>query len=767
MLPQLAAQFVFQSVPTTMVVGQPYAASIMMRNTGQATWSASSAFNLGSQNPSDNGTWGTGRVAVPGSVVTGASASFNFTARAPLTAGTYNFQWRMVQDGVSWFGPPSPNQSIEVLASDIKGTIDAIAGNTIRGWACSTHLDVPIDVHLYLGGAEGTGTMSGAFRADNASESAVASACLANGSGYRFSLPISEDMIVQHAGAPIYVYGISPVAAANATLGGSGNFRIPAISRNAAFAGQSVPTTMTVGQSYPVEVNFRNTGNVTWRQSSTYRLGAANPQNNGTWGASRVELPNDVAPGASVRIAFAVVPQTPGALNFQWQLLQEGVSWFGEASANQVVAVEAANQPPRVSLAAPGNGAVLDAPATLTVRADASDPEGALASVAFYSNDALVGTVTAAPYQVTLTALGTGSYRFKAIARDAQGLSAESGQISVTVQTAQGPTALARTYVYDQYRQVCKVIEPETGATVMEYDAAGNLWWSAAGLNLPSPNSCERETAYSSGRRVDRSYDVRNRLTTLRFPDSNGNQDWSYTPDGLPGQVTTWNEAGASHVVNSYAYNKRRLLTAESMQLSDQPSKTLGYGYDGNAIAASIVYPSGLTVAYAPNALGQPTQISDGSGALYASGLQYAPNGAVQQFTYGNGVVHTLTLNGRQLPLQVRDATVVAYEYRYDAAGRRVQALRTGAGNNLSLYGTSGQLLYEERAGKGVIEYIAFNGSLLATRTAGSVTYQHTDALGSPVATTNAAGQLVERTQYEPYGAGSARRWTGWAMPAT
>ncbi|WAT14905.1 NBR1-Ig-like domain-containing protein [Xanthomonas fragariae] len=260
-LPQLAAQFVFQSVPTTMVVGQPYAASIMMRNTGQATWSASSAFNLGSQNPSDNGTWGTGRVAVPGSVVTGASASFNFTARAPLTAGTYNFQWRMVQDGVSWFGPPSPNQSIEVLASDIKGTIDAIAGNTIRGWACSTHLDIPIDVHLYLGGgAAGTGTMSGAFRADNASESAVASACLANGSGYRFSLPISEDMIVQHAGAPIYVYGISPVAAANATLGGSGNFRIPAISRNAAFAGQSVPTTMTVGQSYPVEVNFRNTG---------------------------------------------------------------------------------------------------------------------------------------------------------------------------------------------------------------------------------------------------------------------------------------------------------------------------------------------------------------------------------------------------------------------------------------------------------------------------------------------------------------------------
>ncbi|PPT26960.1 hypothetical protein XabCFBP2524_22360, partial [Xanthomonas axonopodis pv. begoniae] len=50
-----------------------------------------------------------------------------------------------------------------------------------------------------------------------------------------------------------------------------------------------------------------------------------------------------------------------------------------------------------------------------------------------------------------------------------------------------------------------------------------------------------------------------------------------------------------------------------------------------------------------------------------------------------------------------------------------------------------------------------------------SVTYQHTDALGSPVATTNAAGQVVERTQYEPYGAAIGKTvdgvgYTGHAM---
>lgn len=376
-----------------------------------------------------------------------------------------------------------------------------------------------------------------------------------------------------------------------------------------------------------------------------------------------------MVPGQSVKITFTAVPKATGAHNFQWKLLQEGVAWFGAPSTNQVVNVEAVNQPPRVSILAPANAAVFDAPAAVTVRADASDPEGGLASVAFYSNDALVGTVTSAPYQVSLNNLAVGGYRFKAIAKDAKGLSTESGQISVTVKTPQGPQSVARTYVYDSYRQLCKVIEPETGATVMDYDAVGNLLWSAAGLSLPSTSSCDRDAAYSSGRRVDRGYDARNRLKTLRFPDSNGNQDWTYTPDGLPAQVTTWNEGGASTVVNTYVYNRRRLLTGESMQQSGQTSKSLGYGYDGNASPSSVVYPSGLTVTYAPNALGQPTQIRDGSGTVYANGLQYYPVGAVKQFTYGNGVVHTLTLNARQMPLQVRDANVVAYEYRYDASG--------------------------------------------------------------------------------------------------
>uniref|UniRef100_UPI001BC93ED0 RHS repeat-associated core domain-containing protein n=10 Tax=Gammaproteobacteria TaxID=1236 RepID=UPI001BC93ED0 len=92
------------------------------------------------------------------------------------------------------------------------------------------------------------------------------------------------------------------------------------------------------------------------------------------------------------------------------------------------------------------------------------------------------------------------------------------------------------------------------------------------------------------------------------------------------------------------------------------------------------------------------------------------------------------------------------------------------------LYSQAGALLHTRDASKSIdTDYLYLAGSVVATRArpaAGgteTVTYQHTDALGSPVATTNAAGQVVERTQYAPYGAAIGKTvdgigYTGHAM---
>jgi len=176
-------------------------------------------------------TWGMNRVFLSAneSIGPGQQKTFSWTVTAPSAPGTYNFQWRMVQEGVSWFGATTTN--------------------------------VPISI----------------------------------------------------GGTP-----------------------------NAAFVSQGLPTSMTGGQQNIVSVTMQNTGTTTWTAAGGYRLGSQNPQGNVTWGMNRVFLdPGDtIAPGQQKIFAWTVTPPTtPGTYNFQWKMVQEGVSWFGAPSTNATVTV--------------------------------------------------------------------------------------------------------------------------------------------------------------------------------------------------------------------------------------------------------------------------------------------------------------------------------------------------------------------------------------------------------------------------------------------
>jgi hypothetical protein len=115
-VPAYQSTFVGQNIPATMTAGQTYAVSVTMRNDGSDTWSAATNYNLGSQNVQDNTVWGLGRVATPGTVGPGQDVIFPFNVTAPSTPGMYNFQWRMVRDGVTWFGAQTTNVAIAVVA---------------------------------------------------------------------------------------------------------------------------------------------------------------------------------------------------------------------------------------------------------------------------------------------------------------------------------------------------------------------------------------------------------------------------------------------------------------------------------------------------------------------------------------------------------------------------------------------------------------------------------------------------------------------------
>jgi hypothetical protein len=91
------------------------------------------------------------------------------------------------------------------------------------------------------------------------------------------------------------------------------------------------------------------------------------------------------------------------------------------------------NLPPTVTLTAPANGATYTAPATIDLTATASDPDGTVSKVEFYSGATLLGAATSAPYGYTLTGVAAGTYALTAKAYDNLGAVTTSATATVTV----------------------------------------------------------------------------------------------------------------------------------------------------------------------------------------------------------------------------------------------------------------------------------------------------------------------------------------------
>jgi hypothetical protein len=109
------AQFVSQTVASTLQPNQAFFATIRWLNTGSTSWDGGNGFVVLSQNPENNVTWGGNVVPWVGPpVAPGQTMELTFQAFAPSRAGIYNFQWQPAHQLVGFFGQMSANVSITV-----------------------------------------------------------------------------------------------------------------------------------------------------------------------------------------------------------------------------------------------------------------------------------------------------------------------------------------------------------------------------------------------------------------------------------------------------------------------------------------------------------------------------------------------------------------------------------------------------------------------------------------------------------------------------
>ncbi len=101
-----ASEVVASALPDALACGELFAASVTVRNTGASTWTPDE-FKLGTVDDSDplfaggdTRVWLGEGVSVP----PGDAHTFEFALTAPAQPGTYLTDWRMVHEGVQWFG---------------------------------------------------------------------------------------------------------------------------------------------------------------------------------------------------------------------------------------------------------------------------------------------------------------------------------------------------------------------------------------------------------------------------------------------------------------------------------------------------------------------------------------------------------------------------------------------------------------------------------------------------------------------------------------
>jgi hypothetical protein len=121
-----------------------------------------------------------------------------------------------------------------------------------------------------------------------------------------------------------------------------------------------------------------------------------------------------------------------------------GASTRSAARTVTVSSSSSSNQPPSVSLTSPTSGSAFNAPASITLSATASDADGTVARVEFYSGTTLIGTDSSSPYSMTWGNVASGAYALTAVARDNAGATTVSSTRDIIVM----PQNLLRTAIF-------------------------------------------------------------------------------------------------------------------------------------------------------------------------------------------------------------------------------------------------------------------------------------------------------------------------------
>jgi RHS repeat-associated protein len=320
-------------------------------------------------------------------------------------------------------------------------------------------------------------------------------------------------------------------------------------------------------------------------------------------------------------------------------------------------------------------------------------------------------------------------------------------------------------YTYDDDNRLKLITYPNNSSVQLTYDANGNINQMADALGTTSYvyDELNRMTSYSDpfGKTIGYQYDANGNIAKLTYPDGK--------------QLT-------------YQYDANNRL----ISLTDWANKTTSYEYDGTNLLTKVTYPNGITTNLTYDNAGRLTAKSDAGISSYSFTLDPKGNrtnasitqplanrlqNTTQSYTYDaanriqNAGAATFGFDANSnmtTKTEAGQTTTYTYDfenrltavsgssqYSYNGQGVRLQKIE---GTKTTRYVVDinhdlSQVLCETDANGAITSYYVYGiGLSYKVMPDGTHYYYHSDPIGSTIAMTDDARNIVNSYAYDPFG---------------
>ena len=278
-------------------------------------------------------------------------------------------------------------------------------------------------------------------------------------------------------------------------------------------------------------------------------------------------------------------------------------------------------------------------------------PDGSTATTGYVVNVTTVTGEAGKSRQNTTNALG----QLTQVVEDPGGLGYSTSYQYDTLGnlTQASQTSQTRTFVYNSLSQLTSATNPESNTATFTYDANGNLLTKTDARTITATTG----------------YDTRNRPISTSYTDGT-TQPVTFCYEGkvydpatgacanpspaIPNSIARLTGVGSSVSATNFTDFDLLGRILASHQATGGFQYNFAYTYNLGGGLETQQYPSGLVAKTCYDAAGRITDVTnDGTSAPYASGITYAPHGAADKLTLGNGLHEATNFNNRLQPTQI------------------------------------------------------------------------------------------------------------------